>query len=239
MQTNEEPSYTEPTKYNEPINYNEPTDYNKTTAFTEPIDEPHLPLPLVTIALAVINTLIFIYTDLICDNSSDMIQAGGLSYLFITEDRQWYRFLTSMFLHLDLDHIFNNMVVLLATGYYLEHYLGHLRYGILYFLSGLLAGGTSIVYNMMLNDPTISVGASGAIFGLLGGLIVAVISIGRRTGHYDLYQLGIMVVLNLYVGFANPQVDNAAHIGGLVFGIILCLILSHRHSVDMTPYREQ
>lgn len=212
---------------------------NEETTFIEPTKEPpHLPVPYVTIVLAVINTLIFLYTDLICSNNNEIIQAGGLSYLSITQNHEWYRFLTSMFLHLDLDHIFNNMVVLLATGYYLEHCLGHLRYGILYFLSGLLAGATSIVYNMMLNDPTISVGASGAIFGLLGGLIVAVILIGKHTGHYDLRQLGIMVILNLYTGFANPQVDNAAHIGGLIFGILVCLIMSHRHPIDMASYRE-
>lgn len=102
---------------------------------------------------------------------------GALSAELVFDKQEWYRLFTSMFLHISGEHIFNNMITLIFIGAYLERRLGHIRYLILYLVSGLLAGCTSIVYNVVIHSASTSVGASGAIYGLMGALILALIFI--------------------------------------------------------------
>lgn len=186
-------------------------------------------LPLVTIALVAINVIIFIYSNLLSGNSREIIDWGALGYTYITEYHEWYRFITSMFLHLDFNHLFNNMLVLYFIGVYLENYLGHGKYLLLYFSTGLLAGCTSIVYNIMISDPTSSVGASGAIFGVMGGLVVSIFQTHRQKRELDLRRVLFMVFLSLYGGFTSQGVDNSAHVGGFISGVLAGILLTlHR-----------
>lgn len=141
---------------------------------------------------------------------------------------EWYRLFTCMFLHNGIEHIFNNMLVLAFIGSSVELEIGSRRYGVLYIGSGILAGCTSMVYNMLRNDMVVSVGASGAIFGTVGAMLCLVLfRKGRRAG-YSVRQIAWMAFLSLYGGFTSQGVDNAAHIGGFIGGFLIALLLTLR-----------
>jgi membrane associated rhomboid family serine protease len=124
---------------------------------------------------------------------------------------EWYRLITSGFLHVGLVHLGMNMLVLWLVGSQLERVLGHARFFGLYFVS-LLAGSFAVVLAM---PNTAAVGASGAIFGLLG----AMFAFQRDRGINSMQSgLGGLIILNLVITFAIPGIAIADHIGGLIAG---------------------
>lgn len=183
------------------------------------------PFPIVTIALIAINVIVFLFTDLFFWGSNWFMEKGAEGYDPVLHDHEYYRMITSMFLHANLDHIFNNMLLLGVLGYYIEEELGHIRFFILYFCSGLLAGGTSMVYNMTQMNLVTSIGASGAIFGLMGGLAALIWHLHREDRKISFSRLALMIFLCLYCGFASEGTDNAAHVGGFLSGIVLTTLL--------------
>ncbi len=186
-------------------------------------------ISIVNTSLIFINILVFIVTDLlnVSVNGSFLSDLGALSWDSVLNSHEYYRVITCMFIHGDVNHIFNNMMVMFFLGGYLEQYVGHLRYLIIYFCSGILAGCTSMVYNMMINDYTASIGASGAIFGLMGGMLCIVMLRHRNSYDLDLRRIGFMIFLSLYSGFTSEGVDNAAHVGGFISGLILTALLTY------------
>lgn len=141
----------------------------------------------------------------------------GMYPLAIGIGGEWYRLVTSVFLHGSLLHIGFNMYVLVALGPTLERILGHGRYLVLFLLCGL---GGSVFSYWWSNPTTVSVGASGAIFGLMGALLVA----GRRL-RYDVTTVLVLVGINLAIGFLFGGIDWRAHIGGLVTGAALAAVM--------------
>ena len=157
-------------------------------------------------------------------------------------DGELWRLLTAMFLHASWLHWAVNSWALYQLGMLYEAMFGSKRFALIYFTSGIVA---SIASSM--NIDTASVGASGAIFGILGAFIFSI----RRSPQWRnepwtkglLGQLMFFAVLNLYIGFSVPFIDNTAHIGGLVTGLILGF-LPHRVPppppsqtvVDVDPY---
>ena len=109
-----------------------------------------------------------------------------------------------------------------------ERNLGHIRYLILYLVSGIGGNIVSVLYDRAQGVNTYSVGASGAVFGVMGALIVLIIK-GRkklRAGSSLPARAAFAVFYAVYAGFRNPYTDNAAHIGGLIFGLALGALLS-------------
>lgn len=142
----------------------------------------------------------------------------GLQPLAIASGEQ-YRLVTAAFLHADLLHLTFNALALLSLGPQLEVALGRLRFGALYALSAL--GGS--VASFVLSDPRIlGVGASGAIFGVFGGLLV----VARRL-RYDVRGLLVLLAINLGLGFVVPGIDWRAHLGGLAVGAVLTAAFVH------------
>jgi membrane associated rhomboid family serine protease len=137
----------------------------------------------------------------------------------IAVGNEWFRLLTSAFLHGSFLHIAFNMYVLFALGPTLERILGHTRFIALYVLAAL--GGAVASYYFS-DIRTVSVGASGAIFGLMGALVVA----GRRL-RYDVTQVLVLLGINVVIGFIAPGIDWRAHLGGLVVGAAVAAILVH------------
>lgn len=129
---------------------------------------------------------------------------------------EWWRLLTAAFLHGGWLHILFNMYVLFSIGQTLERILGHLRYGLLYVLAAL---GGSIASYAFSAPNVLSVGASGAIFGLMGALVVA----GQRL-RYDIRQVLVLLVINTVIGFLASGVDWRAHLGGLVTGAAVAAV---------------
>jgi membrane associated rhomboid family serine protease len=139
---------------------------------------------------------------------------------------EWYRLITSAFLHGSFLHIAFNMYVLFALGPTLERILGHTRFIALYLLAAL--GGAVASYYFS-DIRTVSVGASGAIFGLMGALVVA----GRRL-RYDVTQVLVLLGINVVIGFIAPGIDWRAHLGGLVVGAVVAAILVHAPKMART-----
>lgn len=155
------------------------------------------------------------------------LQRGALSWYLIKEG-EYYRILTSMFLHSDFEHLMNNMLVLFFVGDNLERAVGKIKYLIIYFGSGIIAGISSISYNMLKERLVLSVGASGAIFGIVGAMGYILLINKGRLEDISSRQIILFTVFSLYGGIANANIDNIAHIGGFIGGIILALIVYRR-----------
>lgn len=182
-----------------------------------------------TFVLILINVLVFLKTDVadLTGGEDIWIDKGCLSWYHFFYHHQYYRIFTCMFLHGGIDHIFNNMLCLFFMGSFLEQHIGTLRFLILYFSSGIIAGFTSMVYNMLLGINTLSIGASGAIFGITGGLL-ALVLFHRNDMEIDYRQMIFAAFLSLYSGLTDQGVDNAAHLGGFLGGLLLGLLAGIR-----------
>ena len=177
--------------------------------------------PIVTYTLIFINILIFLAMYLFGNGSEDSITllTFGANYRpLILEFNQYYRLIASSFLHIGILHLLFNMYALYIIGVQIENFYGKVKYLIIYLGSAIIGSLLSICFH-----DGISAGASGAIFGLLG----AILYFGY---HYRLYlgnvlqsQIIPIIVLNLFLGFITPGIDNACHIGGLISGIFLAL----------------
>ncbi|MDO8307594.1 MAG: rhomboid family intramembrane serine protease [Actinomycetota bacterium] len=171
--------------------------------------------PVVTYSLIGITAAIYLAQMAIGVNAV----AGdyGMWPVGIAVNGEWWRLVSAAFLHGSLLHIAFNMYVLFALGPTLERILGHGRYLALYLLAALGGGVASYVFSDL---RTVSVGASGAIFGLMGALVVA----GRRL-KYDITQVLVLLGINVVIGFLAPGVDWRAHLGGLVTGAAVAAIM--------------
>jgi rhomboid protease GluP len=133
---------------------------------------------------------------------------------------QYWRFITPIFLHANLLHVGLNMLNFFVLGIFLERLVGHLRFLLIYLLTGII----SIIASFYFMPQEISVGASGAIFGLVGAYSVFVLShrrAFRNNGIPALLWLVLIIGVNLSVGLFVPNVDNYAHLGGLLSGCLL------------------
>ncbi|MBK8141395.1 MAG: rhomboid family intramembrane serine protease [Chitinophagaceae bacterium] len=147
----------------------------------------------------------------------------GANYRPYTTNGQWWRLLTSIFLHGGLMHIIANMVGLLFVGIFLEPLLGRKKYLTVYLLTGILASVTSLWWH----TAKVSIGASGAIFGLYGLFLAFMLLkvFPKEFSKAFLASTLIFVGYNLLMGLAGG-IDNAAHIGGVISGFIIGLILT-------------
>jgi rhomboid protease GluP len=139
---------------------------------------------------------------------------------------QWWRLLTSAFLHFGLIHLFANMYALASVGPLCERLFGSVFFGVLYFLSAILSGLASIWWDR----GAVSAGASGAVFAVFGALIVYV-SIHRASFHRGaarsmLQGAVVMVGFNIWYGLNHPNISNSAHLGGLAAGLMLGAVLA-------------
>ena len=149
-------------------------------------------------------------------SSRTLFELGAMQPLAIAVDGQYWRFFTSMFLHTGLLHLGFNMYALYLFGDLVEDIYGRVNFLAIYFLSGFLGGVASYTFG---SPYVIAVGASGAIFGLIGAW--AAYNYKRRgtaLGSANLRSAATIVAINLVLGFTIPGIDNLAHIGGLVAG---------------------
>jgi rhomboid protease GluP len=146
-----------------------------------------------------------------------VLNAGALIPALVAQGEAW-RLLFSMFLHSGIVHLGFNMLSLYYLGAFVEQAFGRGRFLALYLLSGI-SGGLAYLYFGGFNVP--AVGASGAIFGLLGGVLGYALRRGTFSWQNPLIrQLLILLALNLYLGFSIANVSNTAHLGGLAGGFV-------------------
>jgi len=180
--------------------------------------------PIVTYILLGINILIYILMSVFGKDTfilwfglhPDAVTAGG-----------YYRLFTSMFLHANLLHLIFNMYALYVIGSQIENFFGKVKYLLTYLFSGIIAGLMSMIFT-----KAWSVGASGAIFGLLGALLYFGYHYRMYLGTVIKSQILPIIVVNLIIGFSSSGIDNAAHIGGLIGGIIGAMMCGVKEKSD-------
>ena len=182
-----------------------------------------------TIILVVLNALVFLAVEFtgFSQDTVHMLDWGAAYTPCIVEEGETYRIFTSMFLHFGIEHLINNMLVLFILGSHLERVIGSLRFAVIYFLGGIAGNVVSLLYDLKQGEAAVSAGASGAVFAVMGGMILVVLCNKGRLEDLSMRRILILAVFSLYFGFTSSGVDNAAHLGGFLAGFILAVIVYH------------
>ncbi|MFC8171140.1 rhomboid family intramembrane serine protease [Streptomyces sp. NPDC057242] len=186
----------------------------------------------VTKIVIAINLALFVAVQVVGDRLVDDLALIGYAFLPSGEligvaDGEWYRLLTSAFLHQEIPHFLFNMLGLWVIGGIVEPELGRIRYTALVLLSGL--SGSALAY-LLSPQNQFSLGASGIVFGLIGAWVV----LARRRRH-DMRPVVLFVALSLLLTFTRPGISWEAHIGGLVGGALVTYALVHAPRARRNP----
>ncbi len=175
--------------------------------------------PIITYGLIVINIMIYLFALAYGSDAVKMFMADN--YVLVRYG-EFYRLFTCMFLHVDFLHIAFNMYALYVLGAQVEKYYGRTKFLLIYLISGLLGSVFSCVF---CNEFTLSFGASGAIFGLFGSIIY--FTYYYRATLQNLLRGSLLptLAINLVLGFMIPGIDVFCHIGGLIGGILMAMII--------------
>lgn len=185
--------------------------------------------PVVTWTILTVNAVMLLAATALSGSAFGLLfpspeavcRLGALNAAAIADQGQWWRLLTVMVLHGGILHFALNSYALFLFGPTLEAVLGPVRYLALYVVSGFAGSAASFA----LGGTVRGVGASGAIFGLLGGLVAYFWRRRDRGGSGPLARLLMIVVLNLALAASIPHIDNVAHAGGLVGGLVAMALM--------------
>ncbi|MDW8802237.1 rhomboid family intramembrane serine protease [Clostridium sp. A1-XYC3] len=173
---------------------------------------------IITYLLIGVNLLVYAMTAYlsgsIMDSDINVLIFLGAKVNELISSGEYYRLLTCMFLHGGIAHIGFNMYALSSLGPLVESVYGKIKYIFIYFLAGIV----SSIFSYMFSTD-ISVGASGAIFGLLGAALVFGVKMKNAVGKNFMFNIASVIVVNLILGFSMPNIDNFGHLGGLIGGI--------------------
>lgn len=183
----------------------------------------------VTVVLILINVLVFIAVELTgtSQNAWHVLDYGAAYTPYIVQNGEVYRLFTSMFLHFGIEHLVNNMLVLFVLGSRLEQVIGKLRFLFIYLAGGIAGNIFSLILELRNQDFSVSAGASGAVFAVMGAMIYVVIRNKGWLEDLSMRQILVMAAFSLYFGFTSSGVDNAAHIGGMIAGFVLAVLIWH------------
>lgn len=182
---------------------------------------------IITIALISVNLLMYIITAIL---SGDIIYSDIRVLMFLgakvnelISSGEYYRLVTPMFLHGGLMHLVLNMYALNALGPFVEKVYGRAKYVIIYFVAGIV----SSIFSYMFSEG-VSIGASGAIFGLLGAALIFSLKMKDRVGKGMVKNIISVIGINIFIGLAIPNIDNFGHLGGLIGGILVSLMFKNK-----------
>ena len=183
-------------------------------------------LPVMTTGLIVINVLVFLAMEILGDTQSTqfLYEHGGMYWPSVLEQGQWYRLVTHMFLHAGGEHLLNNMFMLGILGYQIEKNYGPIRYILTYFVSGIGGAVLSALFEMQMGEAAVCIGASGAVFGIFGAMLIMIFKNRRQMGGVSALRLLILFVLMVF-GNMEEGVDWMAHLGGALLGVVMACIL--------------
>ncbi|MEQ8674014.1 MAG: rhomboid family intramembrane serine protease [Aggregatilineales bacterium] len=194
-----------------------------------PVAKPNLTYALIAVNVAIFVVMFYILSP---DQLNDIYEWGANNKFTVLEQGEFHRLLTAMFMHGSLTHLAFNMLSLYVIGQTVERFFGSIRFALIYFLGGL-AGS---VLSVLINAPEVnSVGASGAIFAIVGAELVFLYKHRKLFGamaQQQLRSLIIIIALNLFAGFASNltnvgvSIDNWGHIGGFIGGASLAWYIS-------------
>ena len=191
-----------------------------------------------TILIAAVNVIVFFVLSFqgMTEDGAFMLERGAMYVPLVIAQGEYYRLFTSMFLHFGFDHLLNNMVTLVLIGWNLEIEIGKIKFLLIYILSGLGGNILSAWWDIQTGEYAVSAGASGAIFGLIGALLYVAIRNRGRIGDISGKGIIFMIILSLYYGFTSTGVDNMAHIGGLLSGFLLSILLYWKRNRKSRAY---
>lgn len=183
--------------------------------------------PYITMAIIALNVIVFMLSMMYGIDAIGTI--GGL-YAPAVRNGQLYRLVTSTFIHGGAMHLFFNMYALYVIGSQLEGFYGRKKYLMIYFFSGL----TGSLLSMSFLGEAWSVGASGAVFGLFGSLLYFGYHYRVYLGNALRSQIMPIILLNLFISFVIPGIDQFAHIGGLFGGLVMSMAVGVKHKIIKT-----
>ena len=194
-------------------------------------------IPYITVGMILLNVLVYLIMEIAgtTQDAAFVIRHGGLYPPYVMERGEWWRIFTAGFIHFGAAHLVNNMFILYCMGERLERAVGHIRLALIYMAS--LLGGNLLSYAMACREAAafhaeyaVSAGASGAVFGMIGGLLWVVL---LHRGHLEgirAKRIIFMILLMIYYGFTSGGIDNWGHIGGVVTGFFAAIVFYHRNS---------
>lgn len=180
--------------------------------------------PYITYAIILINVVIFLLGNINIDVINKLFLPS-----YIGND--YYRIITAAFTHYDIFHLLFNMYALYIIGPQIESFFGKTKYLIIYLFSALIGSLMSLTF---MADGGGSLGASGAIFGLFGSLLVFGYHYRLYLGNVLRSQVIPLIIFNLVLGFLDKNIDNAAHIGGLIAGILISMAVGVKYKSNNT-----
>ena len=177
----------------------------------------------ITYTIIIICVIVFGLMYILGNGSMDegTLLAFGANWGLLTKNGEYFRLLTCAFLHIGIVHLLFNMYALYVIGPQVESFFGKFKFILIYLLSAISASTLSLIFN----DNVISAGASGAIFGLLGALLYFGYYYRVYLGNVLKSQIIPIILINLLFGFVVSGVDNAAHVGGLIGGVLTSMAL--------------
>lgn len=183
---------------------------------------------MLTNILIAINLLVFLISAWISKNIFNidiytLIIMGAKVNSLIDKGQVW-RLITCAFLHGGLIHIFFNMYALKILGPEIEYVYGKIKYLVIYLLSAIVAS----IFSYIFGPQSVSVGASGAIFGLFGAMLIFGIKHRKQMGKAYMMNILQVIFVNVIIGISSSNIDNAAHFGGLIVGALIALLLGER-----------
>ena len=181
----------------------------------------------INLFLVEINIAIFLLMIITGGNPLDvdyMMNHGAMLPSAVLAHGEYYRLLTSMFLHFGAEHLIFNMILLIFAGEMLQTRVEAVRYLLVYLGGGLLGNVLSYVVNLNLHANIVSAGASGAVFAVIGALVWLILKNRGRVEGLNSRGVLMMAVLSLIQGFTDAGVDNYAHLGGFIGGFLLAAV---------------
>ncbi|MDP2425682.1 MAG: rhomboid family intramembrane serine protease [Candidatus Izemoplasmatales bacterium] len=183
----------------------------------------------ITASIFALNILLFVgHIVLGFFITNGLLPTFGLVPVLVVQFNQWYRVVSTMFFHTDLLHIASNMLVLYILGTALERTLGPWRYALLYFISGI---GSSLAVTFLTNPLTYTIGASGAIYGVMGALLYITFVRPTWFSFQSVKTIRTLMIINIIITFIFPNISIVGHLGGLGVGVLLSVLL-----VPSTPH---
>ena len=188
--------------------------------------------PFITIGIIAINVIMYVITAYlsyvyakgsIFNSDMKVLIFLGAKVNELIAQGQYFRLISCMFLHGGIVHVGVNMYSLYAIGPMVEKVYGKSKYIAIYFVSGICASIFSYIFS-----TSVSIGASGAIFGLLGAVLIYAIKSKGKTGSGFIKSILSVIFINIIIGITLPNIDNFAHIGGLLGGMLISFLVTFR-----------
>ena len=194
--------------------------YEKAVEKRPKLAEKGGPAPILTYILIIVNMLIFVAITMGGDRAAMLARVQGALIPQLVMEGEYYRLFSYMFLHANFMHLLNNCFSLYIFGSRVERYYGLPKTLVIYLLTGLFAGFVSILF-----VPFPTIGASGAVFGLLGAVLALAMRSKADIVGLNYPTIMLLTGISVLLGFTRPEINNHAHIGGLIAGFVLGMIL--------------